>query len=150
MPNKPEHGTPCSICRYWTYCCLLYPQQATDQRTEDTVQLSAQSTSACRQCLDGCTPFDTGRILAFSIPEACSRQQSLALCLSMLSIKGVALWTAAHWAEAAAHLKRLNGVCVQGIAKLEGEMQAVRALLGNSSNIVAALREIATPSGAAR
>ncbi|KAL0020026.1 hypothetical protein WJX77_004844 [Trebouxia sp. C0004] len=38
----------------------------------------------------------------------------------------------------------------QGIAKLEGEMQAVRALLGNSSNIVAALREIATPSGAAR
>lgn len=82
--------------------------------------------------------------------EACSRQQSLALCLSMLSIKGVALWTAAHWAEAAAHLQCLNGVCVQGIAKLEGEMQAVRALLGNSSNIVAALREIATPSRAAR
>ena len=38
----------------------------------------------------------------------------------------------------------------QGIAKLEGEMQAVRALLGNSSNIMAALREVATPSGAAR
>ncbi|KAL0048399.1 hypothetical protein WJX82_002404 [Trebouxia sp. C0006] len=38
----------------------------------------------------------------------------------------------------------------QGIAKLEGEMQAVRALLGNSSNIIAALREMATPSGAAR
>ena len=39
---------------------------------------------------------------------------------------------------------------VQGIARLEGEMQAVRALLGNSSTIVAALREIATPSTAAR
>lgn len=39
---------------------------------------------------------------------------------------------------------------VQGIARLEGEMQAVRALLGNSSTIVAALREIATPSTATR
>lgn len=37
----------------------------------------------------------------------------------------------------------------QGTDKLEGEMQAVRALLGNSSNIVAALRDIAT-SGAGR
>lgn len=39
---------------------------------------------------------------------------------------------------------------MQGIARLEGEMQAVRALLGNSSTIVAALREIATPSTATR
>ena len=39
---------------------------------------------------------------------------------------------------------------VQGIARLEGEVQAVRALLGNSSTIVAALREIATPSTATR
>lgn len=38
----------------------------------------------------------------------------------------------------------------QGIARLEGEMQALRALLGNSSTIVAALREIATPSTATR
>ncbi|KAL3141745.1 hypothetical protein ABBQ32_004426 [Trebouxia sp. C0010 RCD-2024] len=38
----------------------------------------------------------------------------------------------------------------QGIARLEGEMQAMRALLGNSSTIVAALREIATPSSATR
>lgn len=39
---------------------------------------------------------------------------------------------------------------VQGIARLEGEVQAVRALLGNSSTIVAVLREIATPSTATR
>lgn len=38
----------------------------------------------------------------------------------------------------------------QGIARLEGEMQAVRALLGNSSTILAALREVATPSTAIR
>lgn len=39
---------------------------------------------------------------------------------------------------------------MQGITNLEGEMQAVRTLLGNSSSTAAALREVATPSGTAR